>query len=228
MRRQVRVGLAVVALLALGGTVGARQGPDGLDPETYEELRRGIDRRYPALTPDARRDALRRIESAPKVRCTIDGVTVYADGIIYRGSVSAGWSADCRLSVLGAALGLIRRARLTDAAGAEWVVPPWRAHYQFAPLTEEWTLLVLRGRRVSFTEVDRREFPRLVPARGEGVRPDVLAYVVTGFGTAYAADLKTHQTVYFVGRGKTPVEWKEEPVPRDARTGVVEAVDRPR
>jgi WD40 repeat protein len=41
------------------------------------------------------------------------------------------------------------------------------------------------------------------------------------YGAAYTTDLKKHANVYFMGRGKTPVEWKDSPVPEGEKTGVV-------
>jgi len=217
-----RLRFTTALLLALLGTAApARQSPGGLDPETWEEIRQDIDRRRPDLDPETRRDILRRIENTPKVRCTIEAVTVYTNGIVYRGTLACELPDDCRMGFLGRSLSLVHMARLTDRDGTQWVVPPLENHYHFDRLTQDWTLLLPKGKRVSFEQTDTLERPQLTPAK-PAKRPTELSYSVASYSNAYSDDLNTRKTVYLFGRGKTQVAWKDGPVPKDATTRVLE------
>jgi hypothetical protein len=219
--RRFGVTLSWLAILGIGELAFARQGPGGLDPETWEEVRRSVDQKYPTLDPELKRDVLKRIEETPKVRCTIDAVTVYADGIVYRGTLASSLPDDCRLSVMGPELCLVRKARLTDKDKNEWVVPRLANRYHLERLTDVWTVLVPRGKRVRFEEVDMLESPWLVrakpPAADTSPRPTELSYTLATYDLRYSTDLKKPKSVYLFGRGKTPVEWKAEPVPSESR-----------
>src|SRR5262249_33976321 len=52
-------------------------------------------------------------------------------------------------------------------------------------------------------------------------KPREFSYMIHGYGIAFTTDLKKHANVYFMGRGKTPVEWKDSPVPEGEKTRVV-------
>jgi hypothetical protein len=216
----------------VGGFLAASQGPGGLDPETWEELRRGIDQRYPTLSPEARRDILRRIEATPKVRCTIEAVTVYTDGIVCRATLSSDLPFDCRMSFLGRLLSPVCMARLTDGDKNEWGVPPLMNHYSFDSVTEEWSVPIPRGKGVQFLKVDRLETPRLVrlqpPADGQATRPAGLQYAIACYGAAYTADLKKRDDIYWFGRGKTLVEWNDGPIPPGSKSGLINPQNPPK
>jgi hypothetical protein len=199
--------------------------PGGLDPELREELRRGIEKRYADADSELKRDILRKIEKSPKLRCTIEAVTVYTDGIVYRAALRCDLPHDCRVSIVGRSLFLVGRAQLLDALKKEWDIPPLKLHYEWAPLEESFTILVPKGKTVTITEVNTLESPRLIPlnppADGKTEKPSELSYMIHNYGSAYTTDLKKRENVYFMGRGKTPVEWKDSPVPEEEKTGVV-------
>ncbi len=214
------------SMLCLCAFAAAGENPVGLDPETREDLRRSIDQRHPNLDPATKAAILRRIEKTPKLRCSIEAVTICSDGIVCRATLSSDLPFDCRVSDLGRCLSPVCSARLTDSDKNEWRVPPLKSHYLFAHLEETWTVLIPRGKSVCITHVDQLESPRPVrlrpPAEGKTVRPQEFRYTILGYGTAYTKDLRKQESVYWIGRGKTPVTWKDEPVPSEKKTRVVQ------
>jgi hypothetical protein len=44
-----------------------------------------------------------------------------------------------------------------------------------------------------------------------------------GYSMAYTADLRKYESVYLLGRGTTPVEWKDEAVPAGTRSSVIDS-----
>jgi hypothetical protein len=210
---------ASLCALAAGGA------PGKLDPELRRQLWNRIQQQHPDQDLEAKRAILRKIESTPQLHCTITGVTVYADGIACRVTLSCDLPFDCRVSFLGRSLSPVCAARLTDSEANKWAVPRLEAHYYFAPVEEAWTVLIPRGKRVSITHIDVLESPRPVrlgPARGNKAdRPKEFHYTITGYSTAYTADLKGRHTVYMTGRGTTPVQWRDSPIPAGTKTGAV-------
>jgi hypothetical protein len=219
-----------ISILYPCGFAAADECPGRLDPDIREDLRRCIDQRHPDLDSKAKRAILRQIEQTPKIRCTITAVTVYNDGIVCRATLSSDLPFDCRLSLLGRSLSPVCSAQLLDGQKYEWRVPPLKRHYQFAPVEEPWTVLIPQGKTVSLTFVDQLESPRPVRlkplADGKTPRPTEFRYVIAGYSIAYTADLRKQESVYLIGRGKTPVKWMQSLVPPGKETGVAQSQKR--
>jgi hypothetical protein len=209
--------------MCLCGSASARQKPGGLDPVIREEIVRRLDA-IPNMDPETKAAILRRAEELPKLRCTIEAVTVFTDGIVFRAVLSTDLPFDCRVMHRGRAFSL-GMAKLMDSGQNEWEVPPLENHYNFGRLTEAATFLIERGKSVRVVRVDKLEAPRLVrvkPQPGAGTeRPAELHYTIACASFVITADLMKHESVYLLGRGKTTVEWKDVAVPHDIRTGVV-------
>jgi hypothetical protein len=225
--------MSLIAVFGLCDTAAARQDPGGLDPESREDLRRSIERHNPDLDPEAIREILRRIEATPKLRCAIEAITVYTDGIVCRATLTSDIPFACRVSFLGRSLSPVYMAHLTDRRGNEWEVPPLRNHYSWVRLTEAWTMLVERGKSIHFVHVEKLESPRLVrsgPAVDDEInRPTELHYSIHTYGVnAYTADLKKPKSIYLIGRGTAPIEWKDAPVPGHLRTRATDAPSPPK
>jgi hypothetical protein len=197
----------------------AHQPPRGLDPEIKAELMRRIEKGDPNLSKDAKEEILQRIEATPKIKCQVESVSVYRDGIVCTATIASELPFDCRLSYVGRSLSLVCRAKLIDGANNEWGVTRLTSHYDFANLTEAQTLLIPQGKGVRFTQVDSLEEPRLVRLRpsttDKAAQPNELNYTLLGFTSAHSSDLKKRNSVYLIGKGKTPVEWKDVSVPSD-------------
>lgn len=222
--------LACCSMLCVCG-LAACQGPGGLDAETWEELRRGIEQRYPNADPELKREMLRRIELTPKLRCSIEAVTVYTDGMVYRATLNSELPFDSRVSLDGWSLSLIHRAQLTDRSKNEWGVPRSKSCYLFAPLTVDRTILVPRGETVRFVQVEALEAPRLVRRKpredDRPEKPPELHYRIIGYLGAYTLELMDRKQIYLIGRGKASVEWKDVPIPTGTKTEVVDPKGRP-
>ncbi len=99
-----------------------------------------------------------------------------------------------------------------------------KSHYLFKNLDENGTMLIPRGKRVSFVHVDQLESPRPVclqsPDAGKAKKPAEFEYRIASFHRAWTADMRKPENIYFIGRGKTSVEWKDIPVPPHAKTEV--------
>jgi hypothetical protein len=206
------------------------EGSDGLDPRLREELHRGIEQRYPKVDPKIRREILREIERTPKLRCTIESVTVYTDGIVCRATLSCDLPYDCRFSFLGCSLSPVRSTRLIDSEKNEWDVPRLANHYLFVSLEKSWTVLVPQGKSLSIIRVDELESPRPVrimpPPDKKMKNPSEFSYRIAHYTTAYSEDLKKHEYVFVIGSGKTPVEWKNSSIPPGMKTGAVKSQKR--
>src|SRR5262249_16059627 len=114
------------------------------------------------------------------------------------------------------------KARLTDVKKNEWGMTPLKNHYHFAPVEDAFTILIPKGKSVSVTHVDELESPRLIqlkpPPNAKIAKPAELRYCISSYDTAYTKDLKKRESIYWIGRGKTAVEWKEVPIPPDTKT----------
>jgi hypothetical protein len=229
--RWCRTALVYWLLLCACGVASGRQGDDGLERAVREVIRQEIEKGPLGRDPDFLAEFLQRYDETPKLRCSIDGLTVYRDGVVCRAVLASDLPFNARLRTEGRTLSLCN-ATLTDGSGGQWDLPPLRAHYYFGRVREERTLLIRKGESARILVADTLESPRLVrvdPPHGEvAEKPAELRYTVRSYSHAYTADLREWKPVYWIGQGKILVEWKDVLIPRNLRTSVIEPQGPPK
>jgi hypothetical protein len=201
---------------------------NALDSET----RKRIEQSLSAIGADARQFLLKRIEEAPKTRGTLDGVTVYSNGVVSRYTITTRLSFDFRLNHQARSFSL---GGLTDDKGNRWGVPSLTGCSLFNWPKNDDTFLFKSGTRVRLVHVDTFKSPQLVRSdsgeRQSEARPARLNYDLAAWYTVYSADtlqMVHDRACYMLGRGTVEIEWKDGPVPAGWKSHVIESISLPK
>jgi hypothetical protein len=169
----------------------------------------------------------RRKARLPKVECVIRELVVYRDGVVAKVTITNHADIPLQLSLTREPLWL-RGLALRDADGSEWEIRPLRNHYVFAADGPRTTATINGGKSLQLLLVNTLEDATLRPTKVRddahpGRKPAALKYEFD-WATSLARDDGGVGLISIrrIGKGISKVEWKEEKLPDEMRTRVVE------
>jgi hypothetical protein len=161
--------------------------------------------------------------SRPVVKCSVEKITCYADGLVLRLSLRNESTTTLRIDQYTLPF-WFRELPLQDDAGNAWRTPRLRNHYHFAPPTERDSVLLGPHEARDVVLVDVLEEPKLRPA-GAGLKarsPEKLCYAFRWRRSVYHKDLSDGLlSILFVGKGTVAVTWVNAGIPKGEQTRVL-------
>jgi hypothetical protein len=195
---------------------------NAIDPETRQAIERRLDAN-PRMTAEAKDLLLKLWDEAAKIRITVDGITAYRNGVVFRYTVMSKLDADYRLPFVDRSF---HEGNFTDGKGHEWGLRPWDGILDFH-VTEAETVLIKRNSRVRLVQVDSYDGSTLIRLKPRGdhptERPSKLSYHWFVRTTFDSPDMKRTEKGAILGRGTVPVDWKDMPIPTDLKSHVIDS-----